>query len=124
MRQVNGLCIAQTYCPSCGERENIPRGDKAPVEDIVLRDNLHDGDAMRCARCGNLGAELHHWAPSAIFNDADLWPMSPLCRECHTTWHAAMRRAGGHRLDFEDRVGETLDFDEMLAAALSRKVVQ
>lgn len=41
-----------------------------------------------CERCGSTaGVENHHWAPRHLFNDADEWPMSWLCRKCHQTWH-------------------------------------
>jgi hypothetical protein len=44
-----------------------------------------------CARCGSTsGSESHHWAPRAIFKDADLWPSSWLCRTCHMEWHRRM----------------------------------
>lgn len=42
----------------------------------------------RCARCGQRGAELHHWSPRAIFgDDADSWPQDYLCKGCHDEWH-------------------------------------
>ena len=44
----------------------------------------------RCARCGTHGAELHHWAPQALFDDAHFWPMSRLCRQCHMLWHSVV----------------------------------
>src|SRR5574343_876621 len=41
----------------------------------------------RCAKCGNRGTELHHWAPRAIFGtDADNWPTDYLCKDCHDHW--------------------------------------
>ena len=47
-------------------------------------------DAHRCAKCGSRGAELHHWAPRAIFgpDEADHWPKDYLCKACHAEWHA------------------------------------
>ena len=42
----------------------------------------------RCEVCGADGAELHHWAPTAIFgSEADRWPTSYLCPACHRRWH-------------------------------------
>jgi hypothetical protein len=38
---------------------------------------------------GNI--EIHHWAPRALFKDADMWPVAYLCRECHSRWHQAMK---------------------------------
>lgn len=40
-----------------------------------------------CIVCGELGTELHHWAPRHIFDDADLWPKNYLCRSHHGEWH-------------------------------------
>lgn len=41
-----------------------------------------------CERCGSHErVEVHHWAPSYLFDDSHLWPMSTLCRKCHTRWH-------------------------------------
>ena len=42
---------------------------------------------VQCVVCGSNGAQLHHWAPRHLFQDADQWPMSPLCVPCHTRWH-------------------------------------
>ena len=49
-------------------------------------------DAPRCGRCGDRGAERHHWAPTAIFGEqeANLWPTDFLCRSCHRIWHVAV----------------------------------
>jgi hypothetical protein len=49
--------------------------------------------AAKCARCGKWGAvEDHHWAPRALFPDADLWPTAKLCRACHVRWHQIIDR--------------------------------
>lgn len=41
-----------------------------------------------CEVCQELGAELHHWAPRALFGElCSLWPKSWLCRRCHELWH-------------------------------------
>src|SRR5690242_11431638 len=47
-----------------------------------------------CARCGCRDKPLqkHHWAPRAVFEDADDWPLSLLCRPCHDLWHRKMGR--------------------------------
>ena len=48
---------------------------------------------LRCAKCGQRGAEEHHWAPKAIFgDDADKWPTDYLCVKCHNEWHEKMNR--------------------------------
>lgn len=44
--------------------------------------------ATRCVKCGERKAELHHWAPRAIFGDAcEDWPKDYLCIKCHDEWH-------------------------------------
>jgi len=48
----------------------------------------NDRRSEKCERCGQLGVELHHWAPYHLFgDDSESWPKSKLCRECHTLWH-------------------------------------
>jgi hypothetical protein len=48
-----------------------------------------------CAVCGELAAELHHWAPRSMFgkDEAELWPRSWLCTTHHQQWHNVMRVA-------------------------------
>jgi hypothetical protein len=46
--------------------------------------------AVRCIRCGALGAEWHRWAPKEVFADAEEWPGGYLCVPCHRTWHDSM----------------------------------
>jgi hypothetical protein len=42
----------------------------------------------RCAVCGKREAELHHWAPKALFGkDSGDWPKDYLCKEHHNLWH-------------------------------------
>lgn len=46
-----------------------------------------------CCVCGARGAELHHWAPRAKFDDCEVWPTAWLCPRCHARWHNVMRSA-------------------------------
>ena len=48
-----------------------------------------------CARCGAFGTELHHFAPRSIFgtDEAEMWPTSWLCQDCHDYWHRMMKGA-------------------------------
>jgi hypothetical protein len=102
----NGHYCPQEQCLTCGHRENLRRGDPRPVFDVLLRDNTTGRYATPpCERCGAVGTELHHWAPRAIFNDADEWPTSWLCPEHHSQWHQAMRVARGVSLPREQRIG-------------------
>jgi len=45
-----------------------------------------------CSRCGrrDVPLQVHHWAPRARFEDADDWPTSALCHDCHVSWHRVM----------------------------------
>lgn len=74
-----------------------------------------------CVRCGTTtDVELHHWAPRALFSDADLWPMAYLCRICHTTWHTIIKLAGASHpntstradVDIRDQVNVRAGADE------------
>jgi hypothetical protein len=45
----------------------------------------------QCERCRRFRpTHRHHTAPSALFPDANLWPVVDLCEECHTHWHRVM----------------------------------
>lgn len=93
----NGTTAFAYYC-GCGlinpfgtKRTFIPN---AEVESNLTDDEIADlqfkvnPPAQRCARCGNRGAELHHWAPRALFGDeCNNWPQDYLCSECHAAWH-------------------------------------
>ena len=61
----------------------------------VFRDHR---DPTPCAHCGaSGGVELHHWAPWHLFDDADSWPTSHLCRACHDMWHRVTRTGSYHK---------------------------
>ena len=108
MLKWNGEACPQHLCLLCGKREDIRRNDLGPILDVCIRNNATSNPTEPCSRCGaTTGTELHHWAPKAIFNDADDWPMSPLCPTCHRTWHQAMRDAAGFRLEVDRRIGES-----------------
>ena len=108
MRKDNGDFLARSMCLDCGgEYLNIQKTDTEPLYDFLLQDNTvrYASQNGTCERCGAAGSEVHHWAPSAIFNDAEEWPKSRLCPPCHRTWHSAMRRALGYRLPPDQRIG-------------------
>ena len=107
LRKANGHVVAQRQCLDCGRRWDLRRTDPASVLDVCLRDNTTGRYAAPpCERCGTTtGTELHHWAPVAIFNDAEQWPKSWLCPTCHRIWHNAIRAAAGVSLPPDQRVG-------------------
>lgn len=55
--------------------------DSLSIEDDYSENN------PECARCGARGTQLHHWAPKELFEDAEEWPQSYLCRNHHQEWH-------------------------------------
>ena len=76
------------YCRMCGRASNVyePKHDH-----LVYAAVINDSTDNQCEKCGKMGAELHHWAPRHLFGDqADRWPVSFLCQECHATWHQAV----------------------------------
>jgi hypothetical protein len=89
----NGARQYRPRCLSCDQIAvvNLPHElffSNEPQRATVVRDNR---DATPCARCGDLnGVELHHWAPRSRFADADHWPTTMLCVECHVKWHQIM----------------------------------
>lgn len=91
----NGVRIASKRCLACGY-ENATRGAKPSDVDLPLwEDGTSDAP---CERCGSTdGVEVHHWAPRHLFDDADQWPMSDLCRPCHALWHRLVTPEMGMR---------------------------
>lgn len=88
-----GVVVA---CARCGQgRSLLPHDDvrRAGI-DIDGLPLLGDYRGSLCIRCGALGAEMHHWAPQALFDDADDWPIDPLCPSCHARWHRITRTNG------------------------------
>jgi len=54
------------------------------VEDVPITGSP---ELKRCYVCDEPGAELHHFAPSALFRNSGSWPTAYLCREHHREWH-------------------------------------
>jgi hypothetical protein len=90
IRKRNGDQQPARRCLHCGTVTGcgpVRRGER--IDDWCLRDHLES--ASPCEHCGTTtGTELHHWAPRNTFTDADSWPTSYLCRDCHHTWHRLM----------------------------------
>jgi len=99
----NGAHQPKSFCVYCGSVWGVTKG--STILDIELENRVDSAFVHPCARCGSAaGAEMHHWAPRAVFADADWWPVDYLCRECHRFWHQAMRRAGGYRLNNQTHI--------------------
>jgi len=80
-------------CSVCGQRTQC-FAKKKDVPKEVLNGNpekIYTPKIGKCARCGKeTHLEEHHWAPYKFFQDANNWPKSWLCRECHEEWHQVM----------------------------------
>ena len=63
---------------------------KLDIDSLPILANYLEDTQYLCSRCGSEGAQNHHWAPEAIFNDHNEWPQSYLCLKCHIRWHAEM----------------------------------
>jgi hypothetical protein len=90
-----GTLAAVLVCGWCGQgRRTVPfrllaDAGIATTDLPLLADHRRD----YCERCGALGAQLHHMAPQAVFEDADDWPLAYLCQACHAEWHRRMQVA-------------------------------
>jgi len=82
-------------CCTCGRaagNKPIKRGLLNPrlvIGAPLLKSNFDVSELMECELCGTAPAQLHHWAPRALFGylEADQWPQSWLCQPCHSYWH-------------------------------------
>lgn len=96
-RYQNGVVHVRHECSRCATLSLYCLPKTSATSDLPLvRDRL--GEGKPCAHCGRRGTELHHWAPRKHFGDeADLWPVDWLCRDCHRRWHVATGIAVGYR---------------------------
>jgi hypothetical protein len=96
-RYRNGVVHVRHECSRCATLSLYCLPKSSATSDLPLvRDRL--GEGSPCARCGRRGTELHHWAPRKHFGDeADLWPVDWLCRDCHRRWHVETGIAVGYR---------------------------
>lgn len=82
----------ETYpirCGNCGNNTAtcIPK-TLAYEKGFNDQDPVYATNIEVCEVCGSVGAEFHHWAPYHLFGqEANRWPTSYLCVECHNRWH-------------------------------------
>lgn len=90
----NGKSKARHLCLKCRKLMmfDLPYTDQEAKQFPLARDRRQRNPM--CERCGTAGTEYHHWAPRAVFLDADEWPTAWLCPRCHSEWHQVMRIAG------------------------------
>ena len=85
------------WCLECNHWTLAKNGGNWIAKELLLGNGI-DPSALRvterteqprCVRCGARGAEIHHWAPQAIFgtDEANRWPKDFLCKSCHDEWH-------------------------------------
>jgi hypothetical protein len=87
------------FCRTCLRRLDLY--EKKIVAIVIGFIEIPVADQKACVRCGETGAEIHHWAPKEYFSDPDSWPIDPLCQKCHREWHDTIRgrRSKIDRLD-------------------------
>jgi len=65
--------------------------DGFDIEELPINE---DGRIERCAVCGELGVDNHHWLPHYIAEkvgeDAEKWPQAWLCQKHHDEWHSLL----------------------------------
>ena len=90
---ISGVNQVYWVCQICNKRaekaRNIPHDElrKRNIDIDKIKTVADYRGYEICARCGEIEAEYHHWAPRHLFADADAWPGDYLCRECHMKWH-------------------------------------
>lgn len=95
----SGSTIYPVYCNQCGDVSNkyikkhvaleyaLTNGPLEYVETNTAKWMKEKQQQIKCEVCDINEGELHHWAPQYLFQDADSWPKSYLCRACHRKWH-------------------------------------
>lgn len=70
--------------------EYVRRVLRVNPDDLPLVERFSDVPKHVCEYygCISTDTEYHHWAPRHLFDDADNWPGSWLCRVHHPAWHA------------------------------------
>lgn len=111
----DGVSAYRWHCALCGRPQPLgPGGVWVPHRDVPRPDQTLVIADLRsweqCARCGtDSGVQAHHWAPRALFEDADSWPISLLCPECHAKWHRVVRRGAAPRPTLDEEYAARLE---------------
>lgn len=89
IRCANGAVQYKAYCLECGGKgTDLAYSLIAGLDEERIPVLTHH-NVTPCERCGSEeGSEVHHWAPFHLFDDADKWPTSHLCKACHSLWHS------------------------------------
>lgn len=96
----NGSYQVRPWCDECGRWSTGSVPQASLTAKGLLATDLqvvadYRGQLGRCSYrgCDREAVEDHHFAPRAVFADADDWPRALLCVEHHTEWHRRMRVA-------------------------------
>ncbi len=76
-------------CGVCG-KHSCRCEKKQNIKNIELLPEYRSSsyEVRICEKCGQEGAEEHHWAPRYIFSEeCEDWPKDYLCQKCHSEWH-------------------------------------
>lgn len=96
----NGEVAVSLFCPACNLRATkdpwISKAEyAAEIDDMPIENDYRGSELCGYDECENPAVEKHHYAPRQKFgDDCDNWPIGPLCRIHHRTWHATMEGDG------------------------------
>lgn len=95
--QSNGAIKFRARCRKCGqESSDLPNhvaADWRRKDNIEWLRKMQPNEYPSCSYygCEREGREDHHFAPVNTFGDeANSWPILPLCQPHHTEWHTRM----------------------------------
>jgi hypothetical protein len=95
--KTNGIIAFRVRCVGCGttsgeiKKKDFINLTELGVQYTHTRDNHSNADLHICQvkGCGRTDIEMQHWMPQAILGEeANLWPITPLCVDHHRQWHA------------------------------------
>lgn len=100
----NGVVQVKLRCDNC-RRLTGPLPKQVvwewlnPFAPMVFRSNDDRIETCVVADCESTLVERHHFAPRNTFGEqADDWPVLPLCRAHHVEWHTRMDGYRWHRM--------------------------
>jgi len=85
-------CVGCSIVATCKPIRKGLLNPKDVAESVIIERDRPLAYLVECEVCGETPAQLHHWAPRALFGEyvADDWPMSWLCQPCHSHWHLVL----------------------------------
>jgi hypothetical protein len=95
----SGAIFVGYACPNCNHFPSQKWLRQLKLEEMGINVNclplaMDTGDLECCViGCQERGVEWHHFAPYYLFEDANDWPIQPLCRRHHLEWHRKITEA-------------------------------